>query len=175
MENLIRKVSIRMISVLALAVASLPTQATALVDSFLQISGITGESMDDRHANWIDIQSASLGLASAQQQTFRFVTRNVTLASPALVLAAASGQHSSNAVVAIRRAGVGQPDYLRYILTDVVVVSDSVGGSDGTAPGEQFTLSFTAIQTEYRQQRPDGSYGPPTITCWDFVLGAPCS
>jgi type VI protein secretion system component Hcp len=60
-------------------------------------------------------------------------------------------------------------------MTDVVVVSDSVSGNSGTAPGEQFNLSYSSLQIEYRPLRPDGTYGPPIITCWDFVAGTSCS
>jgi len=174
MQNLFRKVSIKMIAILALAVASLSTQAMAQTGSFLQISGIPGESADTQHINWIDVSSTSAGLVGPQQQIVHFVTSSVSIASPPLLLAALSGQHLSNAVVAVRRGRTTNPDYLRYILTDVVVVNYSIGGADGMAPGEQFNLSYSTLQIEYRQLRPDGTYGPPSITCWDFVLGAPC-
>src|SRR5712664_4636534 len=123
MQNLFRKVSIKMIAVLALAVATLPTQAMAQTSSFLQISGIPGESADSQHANWIDISSTSVGVVGPQQQIFHVVTSSVSVASPTLLIAAVSGQHFSNAVVGVRRGLRGNPDYLRYILTDVVVVN----------------------------------------------------
>ena len=174
MQNLFRRVSIEMIAVLALAVASLSTQAMAQANTFLQIAGVPGESADAGHLNWIDVSSTSVGVVGPQQQIFHLVTTSVTVASPTLLLATASGQHFSNVVVAVRRGARSNPDYLRYILTDVVVVNYSVVGNDGTAPGEKFDLTYSALQIEYRQQRPDGTYGPPTITCWDFVLGTPC-
>ena len=174
MPKLFRKVCIKVIAVLALGIASLPTQASGQASSFLQITGIAGESADAQHQNWIDIQATSVGVVGPQQQVFHFATSSVSVASPALLLAAVSGQHLSNAVIGIRRGSGGSPDYLRYIMTDVVIVSDSIAANGASAPGEQINLSYSTLQIEYRQQRPDGTYGPPTVTCWDFVLGAPC-
>jgi len=174
MQKLFRKIFIKTMAVLALAVAALPTEASAQASSFLQITGIAGESGDAQHQNWIDIQSTSVGVLGSQQQIFHFVTSSVSVASPALLLAAVSGQHLSNAVIGIRRGSGASPDYLRYIMTDVVIVSDSIAANGASAPGEQINLSYSTLQIEYRQQRPDGTYGPPVVTCWDFLVGAPC-
>lgn len=174
MQNLFRRVSIEMIAVLALAVVSLPTQATAQVSYFLQISGVPGESADTGHTGWIDVSMTSIAVVAPQQQPFHFTTGGPSIATPALFLAAASGQHFSTATLAIRRGPNQNPDYLKYIMTDVVVTSDAVGGSTGASPSEQFNLNYSTLQIEYRQQRPDGSYGPPIVNCWDFVASAPC-
>jgi len=88
MPKLFRKVCIKVIAVLALGIASLPTQASGQASSFLQITGIAGESGDAQHQNWIDIQSTSVGVLGSQQQIFHFVTSSVSVASPALLLAA---------------------------------------------------------------------------------------
>jgi len=115
-------------------------------------------------------------IGTVQPPTFDFAAY-VSSASPALLRGAASGQQFATATVGVRRGQVGNPDYLKYTMTNVVVVSEQVsaaGGSSGV-PLERVTLSYSTLQIEYRQQRPDGTYGPPIITCWDFVAGAPCS
>src|SRR5260370_28204702 len=106
MQKLFRKIFIKTMAVLALAVAALPTEASAQASSFLQITGIAGESGDAQHQNWIDIQSTSVGVLGSQQQIFHFVTSSVSVASPAV-----SGQHLSNAVIGIRRGSGASPDY----------------------------------------------------------------
>jgi type VI secretion system secreted protein Hcp len=157
---------------LALAAAPVPALAQQF-SYFMQISGVSGESTDAQHANWIDITSMSGNVQQPQAPTFSFSTRQST-ASPPLLLAAASGQVFSTATLAVRRGTPGNPDYLKYTMTNVAVVSDGFSGGSGV-PLEQFQLNFSTLQIEYRQQRPDGSYAPPIITCWDFVAGAPCS
>ena len=153
-----------------------PLRASAQqLSYFLQISGIDGESTDDRHANWIDLSSMSFSLASQRPSDFHFTT-GVSSATPALLLAAASGQSIPNAVVAVRRGVPNNPDFLTYTLADVVVTSQgNDGSSTGSRQGESFALSYSRLQISYRPQRPDGSYGPPVTSCWDFVAGAPCS
>ncbi len=172
------KPCLRMPTVLALLVLALPVRGLAQqVDYFLLISGIAGESTDAQHPNWIDILSTSVGIQSIAQQTtfadFSFVSK-VSAASPALLLGAASGQHFPSAVLGVRR-GAGNPDYLKYTLTDVVVTRDVLSGSGGSIPTENFALSYSMIEIQYRPTRPDGTLGPPITTCWDLTAGGPCS
>jgi len=173
MNSLYRKAYIA-ITIGTLALATRPISALAQVDYFALISGVTGESVDSQHRNWIDVSSISGGLTAAQTPTLSFSARAST-ASPYLLLGAASGQPFSNATVAVRRGVTSNPDYLKYVMTNVVLVTDSFGGSSGSASVEQYQLTYSTLQIEYRMQRPDGTFGPPIITCWDFVAGAPCS
>jgi type VI secretion system secreted protein Hcp len=173
----VQKACLRMVTVLTLLVIGWPAGSSAQVDYFLLISGIPGESTDAQHQDWIDILSTSVGVQSAAPQAtfgdFSFVSRESS-ASPALLLAAASGQQFPSAVLGVRR-GAGNPDYLRYTLTNVTVTRDQISGASSSVPTEAFALSYSMIQIQYRPQRPDGTLGPPITTCWDLSAGAPCS
>jgi type VI secretion system secreted protein Hcp len=165
--------------IVTLILLSTPVRALAQqVDYFLLISGISGESVDAQHPNWIDISSTSVGIQGVPPQTsfgdFSFVSK-VSSASPALLSGLASGQHFASAVLAVRRR-TQSADYLKYTLTDALVTSDrSASGDASSIPTEAFSLTYSKIQIEYRPTRPDGSLGPPIVTCWDVSAGGPCS
>jgi type VI secretion system secreted protein Hcp len=171
--NMFRKAFLTSLAIGALAMATRPTSALAQ-NYFAQISGVSGESQDAQHLNWIDVLSLSGGVVPAQTPSMTFSARSST-ASPPLLLGAASGQHFATATLAVRRGAPNNPDYLKYVMTDVVLVNLGFSGSSGSNPIDQYQLTYSTLQIEYRVQRPDGTYGPPIITCWDFVGGVPCS
>ncbi len=156
----------------------------AAVDYFLKLEGIEGESTDDKHKDWIDLESFSwgannsahmgsgtTGLATGKvsMQDFHFVMR-VNKSSPKLMLACASGQHIKTANLICRKAGGSQQEYLKYKFTDVLVSSYQTGGSHGEAiPVDQVSLAFGKIEVTYSPQKVDGTLGPPIITGWDLA------
>ncbi len=93
----------------------------ALVDYFLKIDGVEGESQDAKHKNEIQVLSFSFGESQAgtmafgggggagkvQMQDFHFMM-NVNKASPKLFLKCATGEHIKNAVLTARKAGKDQ-------------------------------------------------------------------
>jgi len=173
LNSLHRRASIA-IAIGTLSLVAKPIGALAQVDYFAQVSGVSGESVDSHHPGWIDVSSIIGGVTAAQTPTLSFSAK-ASAASPYLLLGAASGQHFSTATVSVRRGLTSNPDYLKYVMTDVVLVSDGFAGSGGSAAVEQYQMSYSTLQIEYRAQRPDGSWGPPIITCWDFVNGVSCS
>src|SRR5262249_34909915 len=89
-------------------------------------------------------------------------------ATPTLFLACVTGQHIKKAVLTCRKAGGKQEEYLKITLTDVLVSSYTVGhGHDHERPIDQVSLNFGKIEKEYREQKPDGSLGPPVKTGFD--------
>src|SRR5688500_1353383 len=110
------------------------------VDYFLRIDGIEGESTDSKHKGQIDVESWSWGETSSgyasgggggsgkvQIQNFAFTAR-LSKASPALLLACASGKHLKCAVVTGRKAGKGQLEFLTFSLSDLLVSSYQAAG-----------------------------------------------
>ena len=86
------------------------------------------------------------------------------------MLACASGKHIKGAVLTARRGGKTQVEFLTIRLEDVLVSSyqTTAGGGDESGPLDSISLSFSKIQVEYRETKPDGSLGAPVKFGWDL-------
>ena len=149
----------------------------ALVDYFLKIDGVPGESQDAKHKDEIQVLSFSFGESQAgtmafgggggagkvQMQDFHFMM-NVNKASPKLFLKCATGEHIKNAVLTARKAGKDQQDYLKVTFTDLLVSQFTTNGdaNANSLPMDQISLNFAEIEIEYKQQNADGSLGGAT-------------
>src|SRR5205823_14291678 len=108
----------------------------AVVDYFLKVEGIDGESQDAKHKGSIQIDSCSIGAhqtgahaagggggaGKASLQDFTFV-KPADKASAKLFLACCGGEHLKKAVLVCRKAGKDQQEYLKITLTDLLVSS----------------------------------------------------
>lgn len=145
----------------------------AAVDYFLKIDGIEGESQDAKHKAEIDLLSFNWGetqigahrgmggggAGKVEMQDFQFVAL-ASKASPKLLLACANGEHIKSAVLVARKAGKEQQEYLKVTLSDLLVSSYQVGGTEGgVLPTDQVSLNFSKIEFEYKEQKPDGTLG----------------
>jgi type VI secretion system secreted protein Hcp len=155
----------------------------AVVDYFLKIDGVQGESADSKHKGEIELESFSGGETNAggagpfgggagagkvSVQDLNFVTR-LSKASPALMLACATGQHLKQAVLTGRKAGKEQQEFLIYKFTDVLISSYQTGGSahDVEGPLDQVSFNFAKVDMQYRPQRADGSLDAAIKAGWD--------
>jgi type VI secretion system secreted protein Hcp len=155
----------------------------AVVDYFLKIEGVQGESADDKHKNEIDVESWSWGETNAgsssagggggagkvSMQDFNFVMK-MNKATPKLMLACASGEHIKKAELVCRKAGKEQQEYLKIVLSDVLVSSYQTGGSAGSSvvPMDQISLNFAKIEFEYKPQKADGTLDAAAKAGWDL-------
>ncbi len=146
----------------------------ALVDYFLKIDGIPGESQDSKHKGEIELESWSFGEAQSgsfgagggggagkvHMQDFHFV-KKVDKAGPKLFLACAQGEHIKSAILTCRKAGKEQQEYLKFEFKDLLVSSYHTSGSGGAdiLPLEEIALNFTFISFDYKEQKPDGTLG----------------
>lgn len=156
-------------------------------DYLLEIDGIVGESTDDRHRGWLEIESFSWGLtqltalagggAGTGKPSFQDIhfTKLVDKSSPKLFLACASGQHIKKATLVVRRSGQERQEYYKVTLEDVLVSSyqssGAAGGSagvGGAVPVDEFAMNYAKIDFSYRVQKPDGSLEPPVVASWDL-------
>lgn len=157
-----------------------PQQASSSADYFLDIEGIEGESRDRGHEGEIDIVAFSWGVSNsgsaasgtgartgkATFEDFQF-TLPVSIASPELFIATATGRHIPQAVLTVRRSGAEQQEYMKVTLTDVVITSYS-SAAEGGDPTEKVSLSFGKVEFEYRPQNSDGSLGTPVKAGYDL-------
>jgi type VI secretion system secreted protein Hcp len=149
----------------------------ALVDYFLKIDGVPGESADSKHKDEIQVLSFSFGESQAgtmafgggggagkvQMQDFHFMM-NVNKASPKLFLMCASGEHIKSAVLTARKAGKDQHDYLKVTFTDLLVSSFQTNGDAhaNSLPVDSCSLNFATIEWNYKEQKSDGQLGAAT-------------
>lgn len=154
---------------------TVPTDQLPGVQSFLEIDGVAGESLDEKHKNDIEILSYSWGVSNpgshsggggggAGKVVFQDIHFSTTVnkASPVLAKMTATGQHIKKATLFVRKAGDQQQnDYLQYELSDLLVSSYQDSGHGGQVPTDQFSLNFTKIEFRYYPQREDGRLDSP--------------
>jgi len=152
----------------------------AVVDYFLKIDGIPGESTDAKHKGEIEVLSwswgetnpgpASVGSGGGGgkvQMSDLTVGAHFSKASPQLLLTCATGKHLKSAVLTGRKSGKDQADFLTFSLTDVLVSSYQTGGVSAEVPHDSISLSFSKIEVSYKQQKADGSLGQAIRVGWD--------
>jgi type VI secretion system secreted protein Hcp len=144
----------------------------ALVDYFLQIDGIDGESKDSKFAKAIELESWSWGESNqgsfahgsgggagkVSMQDFHFVMK-YNKASPKLFYACATGKHTAKAKLTCRKAGEKPQVYLEVTFTDLLVSSYQSGGSahGDVIPTDQISLNFAKIEIAYGVQDAKGA------------------
>jgi type VI secretion system secreted protein Hcp len=144
-------------------------------DYLLEIDGIKGESVDDKHPDTIAIEAFSwgasqsggagttggLGRGKVSFQELQ-LTGQMSKASVPLFVACATGQHISKATLFVRKAGGGQQDYYTIKLENLLVTSYQTGGSGGHGqlPTDQFSLATTKIEINYSTQDDKGKLKP---------------
>ena len=73
-------------------------------------------------------------------------------------------------MLTVRKAGGEQHDYLKYTLSDLLISRYQVMGnsSHDIIPVEQIHLNYGKIETEYKEQKADGTLGAAHKTGWDL-------
>lgn len=156
----------------------------ATVDYFLKIDGVDGESTDDKHKGEIELESFSFGATNSGSfssgggggsgkvvmQDFHFV-KKVDKASAKLFTACCTGEHLKTATLTCRKAGKDQQEFLKIILSPVLVSSFQDGGSAGSdiIPMDQVALNFGKVEFKYKEQKPDGTLGGEIVGGWDVT------
>ena len=152
----------------------------AAIDYFLKIDGIDGESPVAGHKGEIDLESwywgetqahppGAVGAASGKvsMSDFSFTTK-LSKASPKLFLTCAEGNHIKAAWLTARRAAGKATDYfLKWTFSDLLISSYHTGAVTGEAPVDQVSFNFAKIEVEYKEQKPDGSFGAGFKAGWD--------
>jgi type VI secretion system secreted protein Hcp len=140
-------------------------------DYFLNIDGIPGESTDENHKGWIELQTFGSGvhqMAAGERSTGGgaaggrcthqdfMIVKGLDKATPALNLFCCQGKHIPNVVVELCRATGSKAKYMEYKMTDVIISSVTINASGGDAlPTESVTfnygkLTWNYIQTDHR-------------------------
>ena len=137
---------------------------------FAKIGDIKGESPDSKHKDEIEVLSFAWGVSNpgptstgggsgVGKPTFGDLTivHGIDNATPALLLACATGRRINEATISHRKAGPNQQEYFIVKLSDVTVTSVGQTGAEDNPYAESVTLKYTKVDLHYRRQRPDGS------------------
>lgn len=160
------------------------TSVVSASDMFLKLTGIKGESQDDKHKDEIDVLSWSWGTSTGTGKVKRgtvppqciqdlALTKFVDISTPPLIMQAVKGEHIKEAILTVRKSGgKEQQEYLIIKMTDVLVTSYQTGGDSGDNGPlvDTVLLTFSNIEGEYRPQRADGSLGTPV----SFEISGSC-
>jgi type VI secretion system secreted protein Hcp len=144
------------------------------VDMFMNIETIKGEAKDAAHKEEIDVLSWSWGVSNsgsshtgggggsgkANVQDLSF-TKYIDKSTCDIQRACCNLKHFPKATLICRKAGEKPLEYIKVVMTDVIVTAVSTGGSGGEDKlTENVTLNFAKVSWEYKMQEKDGSGKP---------------
>jgi type VI secretion system Hcp family effector len=153
-------------------------------DGFIKLDGIAGESLDQRHKDWIEIvaynfgvnQSTSASASSnggagsgrASLSDFSF-SKRLDKSSARLFEASCSGEHIKELTLCLYRAGGEKLKYYEVRLEEVIISDFSQNGESGE-PLEEVQINFGRINIVYTQQkRSDGAAAGNISGGWDRI------
>lgn len=155
-----------------------------MLDAYLQIGDIKGESTDDRHKNWIEVTNVTWGVHQPGAATVSTAgghttgraelseigfTKLADMSSPVLFQTSAAGRTIPKAVFEFFRAdGDGKPICYYKIELDNVMISEVTSHSgDRDIVKESVHLAFSKIRTTYTKQDIRGGSQGSTSGGWD--------
>ena len=156
------------------------------IDVYLQIDGIKGESMDDKHKDWIECTSVNWGVSQPRSATAStggghtaercehqevVFTKLADLASPILLQTCSAGKTIPKAKLEFMRAD-GQGERIKYFeieLENVLIGSIKPKVEEGSIIQEHVGLKFSKIKWKYTQQKVTGGAGGNTSGGWDLA------
>jgi type VI secretion system secreted protein Hcp len=162
-------------------------------DMFLQIQGVPGDSTDEHHSKWIEVeafhhgmsQAAGGGLSAqgaitgsrADHADFT-ITKRLDGATPLLAQSVCTGKHIPEIKLEICRALGEKTTYMVYTLRDSIVSAVTPEGSKTSAdplPFEHVSFRYGSIQWEYTPTDPTGGgrKGAPIRSGWSNLMNKP--
>jgi type VI secretion system secreted protein Hcp len=155
------------------------------IDVYLQIDGIKGESMDDRHRDWIECKSVQWSVSQPKSATASTggghtaercehseitISKLADLSTPILLQTCSSGKTIPRARLEFMRAD-GQGERIKYFeieLENVLIGDVSPGVGEGEFLSEKLGLKFSKVKWKYTQQKVSGGAGGNTSGGWDL-------
>lgn len=160
-------------------------------DAYLKIEGVNGESEDERHRNWIEVQGVVYAVHQPRAQALSTAGGHTTgradlypitfrkladLASPVLLQTCAAGKTLSKAVFEFMRAdGDGKPiPYFKIELENLIIASIAPDSGEGGIIVERVTLAYAKIRWAYSRQSIRGGTMGNTSGSWDCSAHRVC-
>ena len=161
------------------------------IDVYLQIDGIKGESLDDRHRGWIECKSVSWELHQPRSATTStggghtaercehgdiVVAKLADLSSPLLLQNCSTGRTLPKARIEFMRAdGLGdRVKYFEIELENVLIGGVSPSVREGDILSEYVALKYSRIKWKYIQQQIAGGSGGNVAGGWDLSVNKIC-
>ncbi len=157
-------------------------------DAFLKLDGIPGESQDDKHKEWIEIHSFSMGVmqpSGGQRSTTGAATggrcehqdlsivKNLDKTTPKLNLFCCNGTHIKKVELELCRATGDKTLYYKVTMDDCIVTSIRPGGSakgGDILPLEEVAINYGKVTWEYTQtDHKTGKPGGKVPAWWSLV------
>jgi type VI secretion system secreted protein Hcp len=157
------------------------------IDAYLQIDGIKGESMDDKHKGWIEVSDVHWGIQQPRSPTAStggghtaervemddvMFKKVADLSSPTLMQTCAMGRTIPKAKLEFMRAdGNGQPiKYFEIELENVLIgmITPGIKGG-GAILSENVCLKFSKVRWMYTKQQIGGGGAGNTAGGWDLA------
>lgn len=158
------------------------------VDMFLIFdANVAGESLDKTYTNKIDVLAWSWGMSNSGSAQVGggagagkvnvqdlSLTKYIDASSPYLLLACCNGTHYTTATLIVRKAGGSAAvEYVKIIMTEVLISSVSTGGSGGEDRlTENVSLNFGQVEFDYTPQDATGAAGTPIPMTWNIQANA---
>jgi type VI secretion system secreted protein Hcp len=158
----------------------------AAVDYFLKIQEVPGESLDKKHTGEIDVHkwwwgqtnkgssgtTAGGGTGKVVMDDFSFQMRT-NKATPKFFLGCSTGTHYKQAILVCRKAGKEQQEFLKITMSNVLVSSLQLGGSnEDVLPVDTVTFNFTKLEISYAPQNADGTLASPVVHNYDISINS---
>jgi len=179
MKSAIRKSMTGVVLLLAvIAMAMVPTAASATDQFFMQVAGIPGTITRAAGGNWMDVLAFSGNAVAPSTQKNKTsttpcsisVSKYVDISSPRLWAATATGQIITSVELQAVKIGNGAAAGAEFVFYDVLltnaqITSISDGGStaDGT-PTENLSFQASNVTLTSTPQNADGTAGTPVTT-----------
>ena len=154
-----------------------------MIDAYMKIDGIDGESTDEEHAGWIEVldfdfciaqkvsrTASTAGGASAERADFSefTITKMLDKSSPLLAQACAEGRHIKSVVFELWRAGKAK--YMAYRLANCLISAVSTY-ADGGFPEEKIAIDVGRFEIVYTQQSRCTGLSLGQVACgWDRTM-----
>ena len=157
------------------------------LDVFMKIDGISGESSDTQHKDWIEVLSLNWTVDHPKQlsgvnvistlggpRSSEFgITKVVDKATPQIIKASISNENINEIKIELCRSGKEKIKYLEYVFKKCfikAVVLQTANNSGESLPTENIRFRFASIEITYFQQTRDigGSTGQIS-TQWNIA------
>jgi type VI secretion system secreted protein Hcp len=156
------------------------------IDVYLQIDGIKGESMDDKHKDWIECKSVQFSVTQPKSATASTggghtaervemsdisISKLADLSTPILLQTCAAGKTIPKAKLEFMRAD-GNGDRVKYFevqLENVLIGEVHPSVAEGEFMHENVGLKFSKVVYMYTQQKVSGGAGGNTSGSWDLA------
>lgn len=155
----------------------------AVVDMFLKLDGVDGESLDPAHKGEIQIDGFSLNAVSgrdsftnqaagAVRMSHMTIRAKIDKSTPKLFTKIAKNEKIPSAVLTCRKAGKEQFEYFKVTLSEVLVAKVQAGdleaGGD-VIPQCEFDLAYGKIEISAKEQTSTGPTSGPVMFVFNLM------